>query len=330
MKVNLEEVLFAMQSAGSDEAMYYVIPLEKIMSSAEVSGKYDESDLIRLPDRRDIDDYGNMERFIERVKDEEIQEWLSNAIRGRGAFRMFRAALDRFHMLNDWYDYRDRCHRVTAMEWCEDNGIEYEGNRYELINDDEEEEDDDYGFDQDYIEPEKPVIQKPVSMPKQPQYRIVSIGTRNAAQLVFLASGYRDEILVKKGFEKADDPEEAQAEIEEMLKKGYTVTAVSESGRYLGYSVTHEDGESLIMNELFVKKDMRRKGLGEMLISSAASDAEEKGKELKFEVDPACDEMLSLLETCGYITLQKLMISAVQPEENAPEITVGSHRFRKG
>lgn len=148
MKVNLDEVINCIESSSSEYTYVYVIKEERIvpLESRNVeSWPYEDDEIIVLPDRDDIDDYGNMERFIQRVDDETIREWLSNAIRGRGAFRMFRATLERFHMLNEWYDYRDRCHRVCAMDWCEENGIEYEGARYEIdddYDDDYEDEDD--------------------------------------------------------------------------------------------------------------------------------------------------------------------------------------------
>ena len=38
-------------------------------------------------------------------------------IHGRGAFRFFRATLERFGMETEWYHYRDAYRREIAIEW---------------------------------------------------------------------------------------------------------------------------------------------------------------------------------------------------------------------
>lgn len=301
MKVNLDQVILAIDAASDTNKAYYYIPKEEIVwEDDDDFRKYDYDDLIPLPDRRDIDDYGNMERFISKVDDEEIKEWLSNAIRGRGAFRMFRAALERFHMLNDWYDYRDRCHRVTAMDWCEENGIEYEGPRY-IIEDDYDDLEDE---DEWETVPEKPAVQKP----QKPEFKVISIGRKNINQLVFLSSAFIDEQLEKNHQKAADDLDEALNRLEDAMKQGYVLEAVSDHGRFIGYSITHENNNSVSMDEIFVRKDMRRKGAGRLLVSSAEKKASDNGTELKFEIMPCDHDMIAFLKKCGYDVMTSITI----------------------
>lgn len=320
MKVNLDQVILAIDAASDTNKAYYYIPKEEIVwEDDDDFRKYDYDDLIPLPDRRDIDDYGNMERFINRVNDEEIKEWLSNAIRGRGAFRMFRAALERFHMLNDWYDYRDRCHRVTAMDWCEENGIEYEGPRY-IIEDDYDDLDDEEEWE---TIPEKPVAQKP----QKPEFKIISIGRKNINQLVFLSSAFIDEQLVKNHQKAADDPDEALNRLEDAMKQGYVLEAVSDHGRFIGYSISHENDDTLSMDEIFVRKDMRRKGAGRLLVNSAEKKASESGTDLKFEIMPYDRDMIAFLKKCGYDVMTSITIGKSEEKDADSTVTLDGISF---
>ena len=320
MKVNLDQVILSIDAASDTNKAYYYIPKEEIVwEDDDDFRKYDYDDLIPLPDRRDIDDYGNMERFINRVNDEEIKEWLSNAIRGRGAFRMFRAALERFHMLNDWYDYRDRCHRVTAMDWCEENGIEYEGPRY-IIEDDYDDLDDEEEWE---TIPEKPAAQKT----QKPEFKIISIGRKNINQLVFLSSAFIDEQLVKNHQKAADDPDEALNRLEDAMKQGYVLEAVSDHGRFIGYSISHENDDTLSMDEIFVRKDMRRKGAGRLLVNSAEKKASESGTDLKFEIMPYDRDMIAFLKKCGYDVMTSITIGRSEEKDADSTVTLDGISF---
>lgn len=304
MKVNLDEVINCIESSSSEYTYVYVIEEERIvpLESRNVeSWPYEDDEIIVLPDRDDIDDYGNMERFIQRVDDETIREWLSNAIRGRGAFRMFRATLERFHMLNEWYDYRDRCHRVCAMDWCEENGIEYEGARYEIDDD----YDDDYEDEDDW---QTESVTKPVQAEVRPEYKVIAISKRNVNQLVFLASEFIDEQLEKHGYAKQDDPDEAISKLEQMIADGALIHAVSDHGRYVGYSIVKDDKERFRLDEIFVRKQLRRKGLGRMLMNQMEDDAKEAEKPVQLDVDPADSDTIAFLRKCGYTVLSSITL----------------------
>ena len=307
MKVNLDDVINAIESLSSGYTYYYITSEERIVPIADNDLKnldYDESEMIRLPDRDDVDDYGNMERFIARVEDETIAEWLSNAIKGRGAFRMFRAALERFHMLNEWYDYRDRAHRVCAMDWCEENGIEYEGARYEI----EEDYDDDYDdYDADEEWDAKPSVQV-AKQPEKPEYKIIAIHKRNVNQLVFLASAFIDERLSAIGEKALDDPDEANERLAAKLNEGCAIHALSDHGRFVGYVIANDAKDFYTIDEIYVRKELRRKGLGRKLLEQAEKDAAEAKKPLQFDIGPRDYDTLAFLAKCGYAVLSSVRI----------------------
>ncbi|MFQ6032649.1 MAG: UPF0158 family protein [Candidatus Zixiibacteriota bacterium] len=85
----------------------------------------EENKFIPLPSRFEIDEYSMMERFVLSVNDEEIFDSLYAAIKGKGAFRRFSNGIRRFGIEGDWERYRKEKFKELAIEWCEDNNIDY-------------------------------------------------------------------------------------------------------------------------------------------------------------------------------------------------------------
>ena len=68
-----------------------------------------------------------MENFIyDEIPAGGVREQFESAIRGRGAFRRFRQLVERLDILDDWYKYKEKEQRKLAIEWCEENGFNYE------------------------------------------------------------------------------------------------------------------------------------------------------------------------------------------------------------
>ena len=82
-------------------------------------------DIIRFPDKRELNEYGMMEGFIEALTDSHQRECLEVAISGRGAFRRFKDTLPRFGLSEQWYSYKDETLLGFARRWCEENGLTY-------------------------------------------------------------------------------------------------------------------------------------------------------------------------------------------------------------
>ena len=83
-------------------------------------------DYIGLPSKFDIDEYSIMERFCLSIDDPEISDTLYSLIKGSGAFRRFKDALYEYDLSDDWYKYRNNALKEIAIEWCQENGIEFE------------------------------------------------------------------------------------------------------------------------------------------------------------------------------------------------------------
>jgi hypothetical protein len=95
---------------------------EMMRQAKEVIGS---DDYIPLPTKFEINDYHIMEDFCYTIEDEKIQDKLLNSISGRGAFRRFKDAIHFLDIQNDWYRFREEEFEKIAIEWLEDNGIEY-------------------------------------------------------------------------------------------------------------------------------------------------------------------------------------------------------------
>ena len=78
-----------------------------------------------LPSKLEINEYRIMEDFCRSVEDRRISEELSDGIRGRGAFRRFKDGIVRLGIEDRWYKFKNEALKKMAIEWCEDNNIDY-------------------------------------------------------------------------------------------------------------------------------------------------------------------------------------------------------------
>jgi hypothetical protein len=86
-----------------------------------------ESDrFLPLPDSFEIHEWSIMERFGEARSSARERDELLDSLHGRGAFRMFKSAIRRLAIEEQWYRFRDSAFEEIAKDWLEANGIEYE------------------------------------------------------------------------------------------------------------------------------------------------------------------------------------------------------------
>lgn len=82
-------------------------------------------DYIQLPEQFDINEYEIMERFCLSLQDENLRKKMYSSIKGSGAFQRFKNNIHNFGIADDWYKYKDEAFRKIAIEWCEENNLEY-------------------------------------------------------------------------------------------------------------------------------------------------------------------------------------------------------------
>ena len=83
-------------------------------------------DYLPLPTKFDINEYSIMERFCLSLDDPEMSDVMSGLISGSGAFRRFKDAIHQYDIADDWYSYRNNALKDIAIEWCQENDIEFE------------------------------------------------------------------------------------------------------------------------------------------------------------------------------------------------------------
>jgi hypothetical protein len=86
-----------------------------------------ESDrFLRLPDSFEIHEWSIMERFGQARSSTRQRNELLDSLHGRGAFRMFKSAIRRLGIEEEWYRFRESALEEIAKDWLESNGMEYE------------------------------------------------------------------------------------------------------------------------------------------------------------------------------------------------------------
>jgi len=81
---------------------------------------------IDLPTKFDINEYSIMEKFCLSLNDSEMSDNLYSSIKGSGAFRRFKDAINEYDIADDWYKYRNDVLKEIAIEWCQAKGIEFD------------------------------------------------------------------------------------------------------------------------------------------------------------------------------------------------------------
>jgi hypothetical protein len=114
------EAQLAEDSESDDELLDW--QAEMMPKVREVLGS---PDFIPLPDKFEIDEWTIMRHFAESQSNPEHREDLLSAIRGRGAFRMFKSTLPRLNLREEWFRFRAEALEQIASDFLEINGVPY-------------------------------------------------------------------------------------------------------------------------------------------------------------------------------------------------------------
>ena len=281
MKVNLLDVIDAIDTINEDETYFYSIQDEEIVYALD-DGE-DEEFFIPLPTKQEVNDYQNMVNFTETIEDDKKRDWFENAIHGKGAFRRFRATLERFGMETEWYDYLEACHRELAIEWCEQHGIVYDMTaRCEEVDD-------------DWVEEDVVVERKPIKQVQIP-LRFVRIDEDNYMSALSLCDTYLQELDQYAGVSSSSDYDRAQDYLEEALEEK-DIYVLSDHGRFIAMAICRMNGCITTITDLCVVKDKRRSGVARQLVQEIQKEEVEP---LQFEVPTNNPIMHAFLQAIGY------------------------------
>lgn len=281
MRVNLADVIDAIDTINEDETYFYSIQDEEIVYVLE--DDEDDEFFIPLPTKEEVNDYQNMVNFTESIEDDKKRDWFENAIHGKGAFRRFRATLERFGMETEWYDYLEACHRELAIEWCEQHGIVYDTSvRSEEIDDDWDEE--------DVVVERKPIKQVQIPL------RFVHIDEDNYMSALSLCDTYLQELDHCAGVSSSSDYDRAQDYLEEALEEK-DIYVLSDHGRFIAMAICRMNGCITTITDLYVVKDKRRSGVARQLVQEIQKEEVET---LQFEIPTNNPIMHAFLQAIGY------------------------------
>lgn len=128
--MKLDDVILALEMTDDSSQAFYDLVTHKLtwlddfsMTREEyevAADTLDEHGFKRLPERREINEYGMMEDFADARQSPQLYD----ALDGRGAFHRFRTAVRRLGLEQEWYRFRDEQYRRIALEWCEECSIE--------------------------------------------------------------------------------------------------------------------------------------------------------------------------------------------------------------
>ena len=281
MRVNLADVIDAIDTINEDETYFYSIQDEEIVYVLE--DDEDDEFFIPLPTKEEVNDYQNMVNFTETIEDDKKRDWFENAIHGKGAFRRFRATLERFGMETEWYDYLEACHRELAIEWCEQHGVVYDTSvRSEEVDDDWDEE--------DVVVERKPIKQVQIPL------RFVRIDEDNYMSALSLCDTYLQELDQYEGVSSSSDYDRAQDYLEEALEEK-DIYVLSDHGRFIAMAICRMNGCITTITDLCVVKDKRRSGVARQLVQEIQKEEVET---LQFEVPTNNPIMHAFLQAIGY------------------------------
>ena len=114
-----------MQAAEEDDLIseYPDWQRDSILKAREVL--HDSEQFIPLPDQFEIHEYQIMENFCRDFKDQQVGQELLGLIKGSGAFRRFKNAINEIGVDKAWYAFKQRELEKIAIEWLEENEIPY-------------------------------------------------------------------------------------------------------------------------------------------------------------------------------------------------------------
>lgn len=120
--VSEEEASIVEQGNEEDE----FIPEWQRETLPKVREVLESGDYVALPDQFEIHEYEIMERFCLSLSDEGLQDELLHDIRGSGAFRRFKDAIQHKGIQDDWYRFRDQALKRIAVDFLESEGIPWQ------------------------------------------------------------------------------------------------------------------------------------------------------------------------------------------------------------
>ncbi len=85
----------------------------------------ESEDWLPLPTQFDIHEWAIMDEFAGSLKDSALRDAVRVAIRGKGAFRIFKNIIYERGIEQDWYQFKALALEQIAIEWLDEHQIPY-------------------------------------------------------------------------------------------------------------------------------------------------------------------------------------------------------------
>jgi ribosomal protein S18 acetylase RimI-like enzyme len=158
---------------------------------------------------------------------------------------------------------------------------------------------------------------------------IIRLDETLAEQAAPMAAAFRVTLSAFRGVEAKPNVEDGKAELLDFLRSGYPVFAAEEGGSLAGYLVCRIDGGCLWVEQLYVREEYRRRGVGSLLFRKAEELAASMGEETVYNyVHPNNEAVIRFLRSMGYQVLNLIEIrKPYRGEAPVARIRVGNNEF---
>lgn len=126
----LESLVQALESQLDSVTYYYdrdagqVVVINDELGEAPADFEHESGRFLFIAPLSSNERYKIMEDFIEIQENESLQEELTQALIGRGAFTQFEKALEKYPTRREqWKKFREERARVRAQAWLWENGV---------------------------------------------------------------------------------------------------------------------------------------------------------------------------------------------------------------
>ena len=134
--VNLADIVGELEMANNETTVFLHIRTGQFVYLSEYADSEErealaekietnDEEYVCLPSAYEIHEYRLMEAFVEQVEDVSAREQLYCAIRGRGAFRRFKDAVNELGIREAWFAFKTAALRDIAVAWCREHHIAF-------------------------------------------------------------------------------------------------------------------------------------------------------------------------------------------------------------
>ena len=129
LKIDMNDLEIAFDSGVGEFSHYLDLQSGEIVMVEDRSGEAEEYDFSEryslIPGQDSRDGYGDMEQFIEAVRDPHLRDLLGVAINGEGAFRRFRDVIARYpDDEKRWFAWKEKRTRERILKSLDSEDIE--------------------------------------------------------------------------------------------------------------------------------------------------------------------------------------------------------------